>query len=207
MSYTPPPYPGIVDYSADPLLPPWYIPGWTNQNEMNVVAPVSPFVLTTLPTTLTRVNVTATYTDGIGNPMGGYMTFETSNDLLVTVTGVPNTYFTIMAGLVGDIPVQAITAWNQEGSGKIHLIYGQLDVVLLATDNSQVTPFATPVDQYSITGEQPIVPTSWVYHVKEYWLGGRMYDITVPSATSPVDINNLIVPGTTYLNVEWDRGI
>lgn len=201
------PYPGVVDYSPDPLLPPWYIPGWTNQNEANVLAPKAPFVITLLPTTVTKSEVTASFTDGIGNPQGGYLTFELSNDLLVTVTGSPNQYFTIFKGLCGDVPAGSVTAANQAGSGKIHLIFGTLDVVLIATDNTQITPFPTPVDKYAITGEQPIPVTSWVYHVKEYWLGGRMYDITVPTNTSSVDINTLIVPGTTYLNVEWDRGI
>lgn len=204
----PPLFPGVVDYSADPLLPPWYIPGWTNQNEANVLAPTAPFVLSTLPTTLTYIEVTGTWSDAAGNPQGGYLTFELSNNLLVTVTGSPNQYFTIPASLTGNLASgTSVTAGNQQGSGKIHLIYGNLDVSLLATDNSQVTPVATPVDQYAITGELPITPVGWVYHVKEYWLGGRKYDITVPSATTPVDINNLIVPGTTYLNVEWDRGI
>jgi hypothetical protein len=204
-----PPYPGIVDYSDDPILPPWYVPGWTNQNEANVLAPTSPFQLTALPTTLTQINVTGNFADGSGNAKGGYFTFEVSNELLVTVSGSPNTFYTIPAGLVGTIPsnvVGDVTAWNQQGSGKVHLIYGQLSVVLYATDNAQITAQPTPVDQYAITGEQPIPVTSWVYHVKEYWMGGRNYDITVPSTTTPVDINTLIVPGTIYLNTDWDRG-
>lgn len=206
MSNQPVPYPGIVDYSDNPVLPPWYIPGWTNQNENNVVAPTSPFQLTALPSTLVRVNVTGTWTDGVGNPLGGYMTFEQSCDLLVTVTGSPNQYFTIPARLVGDIPIPNTIAWNMEGSGKINLIYGQLDVVLLATDNTQITPLPVMVDKYSVAGDVSTTPASWVYHVKEYWLGGRMYDITVPGATSPIDINSLIVSGTEYLNDEWNRG-
>jgi hypothetical protein len=210
MSNLIPPYPGVVDYSGDPLLPPWYIPGWTNQNEANVLAPTSPFVLSALPTTLTQINVTGNWADGSGNAQGGYLTFEVSTDLLVTVTGSPNSYYTIPAGLVGTIPsnvVGDVTAWNQQGSGKVHLIYGQLTVILYATDNAQITPVAIPVDQYAITGETPIAVTSWVYHVKEYWYNGRNYDISVPSGTTPVDINNLIVPGTTYLNTDWNRGI
>jgi hypothetical protein len=206
---TPNEYPGIVDYSDLPLLPPWYIPGWTSQNEANVLAPTSPFVIASLPSTLTLINVTANYADGSGNAQGGYMTFQVSNDLLVIVAGSPPTYYTIMAGLVGTIPSAAtgdVTAWNQQGSGKVHLIYGQLTVDLYATDNSQITPIATPVDQYAITGEQPIPVNSWVYHVREYWMGGRMYDIQVPSTNSPVDINTLIVSNTIYLNDEWNRG-
>lgn len=207
MSKLIPPYPGVVDYSGDPLLPPWYIPGWTNQNEANVLAPTSPFILSALPTSLTQINVTGMWADGSGNAQGGYLTFELSNDILVTVDGVN---WTIPAGLVGTIPstvVGDVTAWNQQGSGKVHLIYGQLTVILYATDNVDMTAVPTPVDEYSITGEQPIPVASWVYHVKEYWYNGRNYDITVPSGTTPVDINNLIVPGTTYLNTDWNRGI
>jgi hypothetical protein len=150
--------------------------------------------------------VTGTWTDGIGNALGGYMTFEQSCDLLVTIDGSPNQYFTIPARLVGDIPIPNTVAWNMEGSGKINLIYGQLDVVLLATDNELITPLPIMVDEYSIANDQSTTPVSWVYHVREYWLGGRMYDIVVPGATSPVDINALIVSGTEYLNTEWDRG-
>lgn len=200
-----PPYPGIVDYSDDPVLPPWYIPGWTSQNENNQVAPQSPFQLTALPTTLVRVEVTATFSDGIGNPLGGYLTFEQSDDLLVTVPGTPPTLFTIPKRLVGDIPTTNTTAWNQEGSGKIHLIYGQLDVILLATDNTQITTLPNVVDQYSVAGDVQTSDATWKYHVKEYWLGGRMYDISVPGGVTPVDINSLIT-GTIYLNDEWDRG-
>jgi hypothetical protein len=206
MSYEPPPYPGVVDYSDDPILPPWYIPGWTSQNEDNVVAPQSPFQLTSLPSTLTRVEVTGTWDDGVGNPLGGYMTFEQSCDLLVTIAGSTPTYYTIPARLVGDIPIPNTIAWNMEGSGKINLIYGQLDVVLLATDNTQISPLPIAVDEYSAAGDISTTPASWVYHVREYWLGGRMYDITVPGATSPTDINNLIVAGTIYLNDEAQRG-
>jgi hypothetical protein len=205
-----PPYPGVVDYSDDPILPPWYVPGWTSQNEANVVAPVSPFILTALPTSLTQINVTGNWADGSGNALGGYLTFEVSNDLLVTDVVNSNTYYyTIPAGLVGDIPANIVgdlTAWNQQGSGKIHLIYGQLSVILYATDNEQMVPQPTPVDEYAITGEQPIPVASWVYHVKEYWKGGRNYDIIVPSENTPVDINTLIVPGTVYLNTDWARG-
>jgi len=199
--YENPPYPGIVDYSDDPLLPPWYIPGWTAQDKINIQAPQTPFQWTELPQTLTRVEVTGNYCDGTGNPLGGYLTFEQSDDLLISdPTQTPTTYFRVPKREVGDIPISQTIAWNEEGSGKIYLIHGQLDVVLLATDNANVT-INDP-----LTSSNPSEPISWVYHVREYLMRGLKYDIAVPSTTSPVDINSLIVAGTVEKNNDWNRG-
>lgn len=192
--YEPVPYPGVVDYSDLPLLPPWYIPGWTNQNEDNYAAPQSPLQWTMLPLSLTRVEIIGNYSDSVGNPMGGYLTFEQSHDLLVTdESQTPPAVFRVPKRMVGDIPAQNTIAWNEEGSGKIYLVHGHLDVILLANDNNNVMV-------------QNSKDALWVYHVKEYFMRGMEYDIFVPSGSSPVDINTLVIDGTMHPNHDWNRG-
>ena len=50
-----------------------------------------------------------------------------------------------------------------------------------------------------------VAPTSWVYHVKEYFQNGMEYDIApvIAQASSNVDINSLIIPSTYAQNAEW----
>jgi hypothetical protein len=193
--------PGGVDDDLNPVWNPWYIPGWTSQNEKNLAAPPPLPGATSAPGWLVRVNVVHNYVDGIGNPLGGYLTFEQSEDLLITdTTQTPTTYYTQPKRMVGDIPLASTLSWNEEGSGKIHLWYGVLTVILLATDNTGITILSASSDTSP--------PTTWNYHVREYWYRGWAYDIAVPSAdasTTP-DLYELIVPGTMKRNHDWNRG-
>ena len=95
-----------------------------------------------------------------------------------------------------------ILAYNWEGSGRIYIQWGMLNVMLLATD----TPGVTIQQPYYETQEPGYVaPVSWVYHVKEYFMGGMQYDIApvLSQATTGADINSLIVPSTYAPNHEW----
>ena len=207
-----PSYGGAVDYSDNPILPPWYVPGWTAQVEnsqlFSLPAPPTQITFSNLPSTLPYVNVTGTYSDGMGNNLGGYLTFEQQYDLLLTntVNGVTST-FRLPKRLVGVIPNQNqnFMAWNFEGSGRVYLIYGMLNVNLLATDTPNTT-IQIPYWQTQVPGF--VQPTSWVYHVKEYFSHGMKYDISVPMAdvAASVDINSLIIPNTYEPNDDWNRG-
>lgn len=195
-----PGYSGNIDDSDLPIIPWWYISGITAQNVSTFELP-APKRLTTnqLPSTLTYVNVTGNYDDGSGNWMGGYLTFEQSDDLLLLNGG---TYYRIPKRLVGQVPVPNILAFNWEGSGRIYIQFGSLNVMLLATDTAGVT-----IQQpYYVTQEPGFVaPVSWVYHVKEYFYRGMQYDIApvIAQATTPVDINSLIIPNTFTTNNDW----
>lgn len=200
-----PTYPGIVDYSDNPILPPWFIPGWTSQNEgtTNLPAPLQSTVRSQLPTWLTYVMVTFASDDGNGASLGGYFEFEQSHDLLVTDdTVTPTAFFRVPKRLVGEPPTLSMgntLAYNQYGSGKLYLQFGYLQVMLLANDNPDITIFSND--------DNTNPPVSWNYHVREFFKGGKKYDIVVPSAaTSPVDIHQLMVPGTVKNNYDWDRG-
>lgn len=189
-----------IDYSDDKILPPWYVRGWTAQDvnspEFSLPAPANPLnAFGALPANLSYAEVTGTYSDSNNNQLGGYLTFEQSNDLVVTVDG--KTY-RVPKRLVGDIPVANLLAWNAEGSGKVYLQFGKLDVILLTNDNIDVTIMAESPEQTP--------PAQWVYHVKEYFLRGYEYDIFVPSSGTAQDINSLVLPGTQRLNPDWHRG-
>lgn len=201
-------FPGIVDDSDDPILPPWYISGWTAQGQQNIAAPSTPFPQSALPSNLTFCEIIGNYNDGNGNQMGGYLTFEQSDDLLIQDPS--GKYFRVPKRMVGNIPVNNMMAWNAEGSGKVYLQFGQLDVILMATDQPNASS-VTILQYYYQTQEAGFVqPTTWVYHVKEYLgIGSRRFDISVPSANSgtAVDINTLIIPTTIEPNHDWNRGI
>lgn len=203
---------GTVDYSDDPLLPPWYIPGWSSQLQNNpsfaLPAPKNPFFnFSNLPTDLNFVEVIGNYMDSMGNNLGGFLTFEQSENLLYGPDPITGLMYRMPKRLVGIIPNknQNFIAWNAEGSGKTYLIFGMLDVLLMATD----TPNIQILESYNETQETGFVaPTSWVYHVKEYFYGGMRYDISVPTAddTATTDINSLIIPSTYQKNHDWNRG-
>jgi hypothetical protein len=178
------------DYSNQPLLPAWYIFGWTNQNDAYLPAPTSPFAVTAFPSDQKFVEVVGNYFDGAANPYSGYFTFEQSDNFTIHES---TTYWRVPKGLVGIIPQGDFWAYNYENSGKIYLVQGGLDVILAATDNPNLTTDS------GIT---------LVYHVKEYFYGGQNYDIAVPGAdsASQVDIHSLIVPGTAEPNKMWNRG-
>lgn len=197
-----PGYSGNIDDSDLPLLPWWYISGITAQNvsTFTLPAPANTAVINQLPANLTYVSVTGNYNDGAGNWLGGYVTFEQSNDLLLLDNG---TYYRIPARLTGTIPIANTLGFNWDGSGRVYLQFGQLAVNLLATDTAGVTiqvPFAnTQAPGY-------VAQTSWVYHVKEYFQNGYEYDIApviAQASTTGVDINSLIIPSTYAPNAEW----
>lgn len=202
--------PGVVDYSDDPILPAWYVPGFTVQNmESTTYSPAAPpnyGIGSSLPSDIVYCNVTGSYNDGNGNALGGYLTFEQSNDLIITDTTGQN--YRVPARLVGNFPIGNMYAWNAEGSGKCYLQYGMLSVVLMANDQPNVTSVSILEPYYKTQEFGWVAPTSWVYHVKEYFLDGMQYDITVPSAdaSSPVDINSLLIASTYEPNHDWNRG-
>jgi hypothetical protein len=197
-------YIGNIDDSADPVLPAWYVSGWNAQqiSQYSLPAPAQSTVYSQLPTDLTYVPVTGNYDDGSGNWLGGYLTFEQSDDLLYGPDPSTGQYYRIPKRLVGQVPVPNILAFNWEGSGRIYIQFGSLNVMLLATDTPHVV-----VQQYTYQTQEPgwVQPVSWVYHVKEYFMRGAQYDIApvMAQATTGVDINSLIVPGTYAPNDEW----
>jgi hypothetical protein len=196
-------YSGNIDDSDLPLLPWWYISGITAQNVNTATLP-APNQLTQneLPADLTYVTVTGNYTDGGGNWLGGYVTFEQSNDLLYGPDPTTGLYYRIPARLTGNVPIANTLGFNWDGSGRVYIQFGTLTVNLLATDTTPIViqePYAnTQVPGY-------VAPTSWVYHVKEYFQNGMEYDIApvIAQASTGADINSLIIPSTYACNAEW----
>ena len=178
-----------VDYSNQPLVPAWYTLGLTSQNPDYQVAPQSGLFANGLPADQLYVQVKANYFDGNGNPLAGYLTFEQSDSVTVSENG---TFWRLPQRFTGDVPSGDWWGYNNLGSGRIYIYYGLLNLYLMATDNpNSLTDSGNPL----------------VYHVREYFQYGRMYDITVPGASaSPVDINSLIVPGTVLQNQDWNTG-
>lgn len=204
--------PGVVDYSDDPILPAWYVPGWTVQNmetnQFSIPAPTNILdSFGSLPSSdLTYVIVSGTIADGNNSQIGGYYTFEQSNDLLLTDTAGKN--YRVPARLVGNIPIGNTLAWNAEGSGRVYIQFGQLNVVLLANDQPNLANVQILEPNYKTSQDNYVTPATWVYHVREYFMGGMRYDISVPSvlAPGPVDIYDLIIPDTFEPNHDWNRG-
>jgi hypothetical protein len=166
-----------IDNFGQPLLDAWWTPGWNAQNKDYIQVPPSQFAPQGFPQDLNYVTVIGNYFDTSSDPLSGYLTFWPSSALTYqsgsAYTYIPQRYSGINQTLLG---------LNQMGDGKIYLWYGQLNVTLLATDNSFMTP------------------ASFTYHVKEHYLGGQQYDITVPSAdvSSYPDIHSLIIPGSVF---------
>lgn len=161
-----------IDYQHQPLYDAWWTPGWTAQNDSYIDVSANIFEDPGFPGNLTYVFVTANLFDSDGDPVSGFYTFFPSSSVTITEGGVTTI---LPQRLVGYN--ETLLGLNQFGSGKIYLWHGQLMVRLLATDNSNMNP------------------ASFTYHVKEHFLGGQEYDISVPSAnTGPVDIHSLIIP-------------
>ena len=201
-----PGYVGNIDDSDLPVLPAWYVSGWNAQQiqQYSLPAPSRLATYNQLPADLTYVNVTGNYDDGSGNWLGGFLTFEQSADLLYGPDPGTGQYYRIPHRLVGQVPVPNILAFNWEGSGRIYIQFGTLNVMLLATDTTPIT-----VQQYYYQTQEPgwVQPVSWVYHVKEYFMNGAQYDIapTIAMATTGVDINSLVISGTYAPNHEWSN--
>jgi hypothetical protein len=167
-------YPYIQQQTTgEPLANPWYTPGWTSQDPDYQVVPENEFTIPGFPAGAVYVTVTANQFDTDGDPIAGYYTFWPSSSLTFTVDGVTTSMPQRRAGMnLWDV---AGAYW---GTGKMYLRNGNLLVNLLATDNAGVN----------------MVPSAFTYHVKEHFLRGQEYDITVPSASeSPVDIHDLII--------------
>jgi hypothetical protein len=171
---------------TDRLVQPWYIPGWEAQNipQDTVVAPSPNFSGVNFPTNLAFVNVTANYVDTNSSGIGGFLTFMMSDNITVLDGGQ---YYRLPKRFTGTMNQRLSFAYNNWGNGPVYLYTGRLDCVLFATD--QTTSGST----ITTDGGGP-----FFYWVTEHFLGGRQYQITVPSsdATAPVDINSLIVTGT-----------
>jgi hypothetical protein len=179
---------GGPDYSSQPLLPAWYTIGWTSQDPDYVVAPLNPYTELPFPTDQVFVTVTAMYFDGNGNALGGYLEFQQSDDMTITEGGVS---YRVPARNTGLVPPGAWYGYSYRGSSRLYLFQGQLNVNLMATNNPNVV---------TDTGN------ALVYHVKEYFFGGRNFDITVPMTDTTADISTLIVAGTITPNLEWNLG-
>jgi hypothetical protein len=170
-----------TDTFDQPLRDAWWTPGWTAQNPSYIPAGANAFAPQGFPPGLVYVNVMGNYFDLDANPLSGYLTFFPSSPVTISVNGgttfLPQRY----AGLN-----QNVLGLNQFGDGKNYLWYGQLNVKLLATDNSGMTP------------------ASFQYHVVEHFWEGSQYDIIVPSAdastTTGTDIHSLIIPGSIQPN-------
>lgn len=181
-------FPDIAQQTkGEPLANPWYTPGWTSQNPAYQVIPPNVFSIAGFPSGASYVTVTGNFFDDDGNPIAGYLTFYPSSSLILTSSSVTTV---VPQRFVGQ------NLWDMPGaywgSGKIYLRNGNLLVNLLATDNSAVN----------------MVPENFSYEVTENWLGGRTYNIVVPStSSSPIDINSLIVPGSQLTESPEDTTI
>lgn len=177
------------DYSDGPLLPPYYVRGWTSQHEVNIPNPSSAQGFdTTFPASVVDVMVQQNYFDGDQNPLGGFLTFMPSSAFTVTASD-SNPSIRVPRRLCGTETWPGVDAgvspwaFSMEGSGRIYIWKGILLVMLFASDNEQVvTDDGKPLS----------------YHVVEHFQGGRQFDILVPKAdvsTYP-SLYDLVVPGS-----------
>lgn len=171
-----------------PLVSPWFIPGWTNINAnepqyeipANEGNPLNPF----FPTNLSFVNITGNFFDPNSSGIGGFFTLMMSTGITVDDNGA---YFRMPPRLTGVMQNRLAFSYNNWGNGILYMINGHLDIEVFATD--QTVGGETIVTDNG----QPLF-----YFVTEHFMGGRTYHIEVPSSSSPgpVDIESLIVAGT-----------
>lgn len=186
----------------DDLVMPWWIPGWTSQNGTNsqydpstgteigpnpdyvVVADKGQFVGAAFPKNLNFLRITGTFVDPNSSGIPGFITVFMSDNITVEDGG---NYYRLPQRLTGTMNFPPYLAYNNWGSGMLYLGFGRLDITVFCTDQT--------VSGSTITtdGGQP-----FTYWVVEHFMGGRQYQITAPSASSPgpVDINSLIVSGS-----------
>lgn len=170
--------------ASDDLVAPWWVPGWTSQNPININAGSGSILGPGFPTNLNFCQVTGEYFDTNSSGIAGFLTVQMSDN--ITVVDGDNT-FRLPQRLTGTMNQPMPFAYNNWGSGKLYVQLGHLNIELFCTD--QTTSGST------ITTDSG---NDFFYFVTEHFLGGRTYHIKVPSASSPgpVDINSLIVAGT-----------
>ena len=188
---TPSPSYNGTDTSDQPLVSPWFIPGWSAQNiEQDTIEavgsigsgsnPGGQFYPQPLPSFLQYVQVNAPYFDMDGNPLPGFVTFLMSDSITLVNNGFT---YRLPGRYVGSDNTLTPGGLNNWGSGRIYIRRGLMSATVFATDNSTlVTDSGNPL----------------TYHVTEHFLGGQQYDISVPAATvSPADLRSLMVSGPT----------
>lgn len=191
-----------TDTWDQPLVDAWFVPGWTAQDGTNnqydpatgkEIGPDGQYVVkagTTnilgprFPTNLSFVTVTGNYFDPNSSGIGGFLTLYMSDN--ITVVDGTNT-FRLPQRLTGVMNQGVAFAFNNWGNGVLYLRGGHLDIEVFATDQT--------ADGVTITTDSGNPLT---YYVTEHFLGGRTYQISVPTADAPgpVDINSLIVAGS-----------
>jgi hypothetical protein len=172
-------------YNADdPLRAPWWIPGWTAQDKISIPANNTSFTGPGFPTNLAFVNITGNYFDTNSSPLAGYVTVMMSDN--ITVVDGSNT-FRLPQRYTGSMNQPISFAFNNYGNQRLYLSFGQLNIVVFATDQT--------ASGSTVTTDSG---NSFFYFVTEHFIGGRTFHIQVPStdAGTAVDINSLIVPGT-----------
>jgi hypothetical protein len=130
------------------------------------------------------VNITGNYFDTNSSPLGGYITIMMSDNITVLDGGK---YYRLPKRYTGSMNQPLAFAYNNWGSQRLYMRFGQLNIQVFATD--QTASGSTVMTDSGNT---------FFYWVTEHWLGGRRFQITVPSASAPgpVDINSLVVPGS-----------
>jgi len=168
----------------DRLVAPWWIPDWTAQDKISIPVGNNLVVGPGFPTNLSFVNVTGNYFDTNSSPLGGFMTVMMSDNITVLDNGV---YYRLPKRYTGTMNQPLAFSYNNWGSERLYLRLGGLNIELFATD--QTASGSTVATDSGST---------FFYWVTEHWLGGRRYQIIVPSSASPgpADINSLIVPGS-----------
>lgn len=176
-------------YNADDdLVAPWWIPGWTAQNRTQAQFEITPGSGNVLgpgfPTNLAFVKITGAYFDGNSSGIPGFLTIMMSDS--ITVVDGSNS-FRMPQRLTGTMNQALPFAYNNWGNGQLFLRLGRLAIEVFATDQT--------ASGSTITTDSGSPLTYWV---TEHMLGGRTFQISVPSsdAPGPVDINSLIVAGS-----------
>lgn len=168
-------YPPTTIDETGPIIPPWYVRGWTAQQGPYLPVPSNPYSASFFPTAETFTVLNQPYFDGDGNPLGGYLTFWPSSGFTLTDPNNTNKTWVVPQRLLGTITWPGVDvgispwAFSQEGSGHIFIYFGLCVVRLFNTDNPNLTT----------DNGLPLT-----YHVCEHFQGGRQYDITVPAATA-----------------------
>lgn len=172
-------------YNADDdLVAPWWVPGWTAQDKISIAAGSGNVLGPGFPTNLAFVNVTGQYFDGNSSGIPGFLTVAMSDG--ITVVDGSNS-FRMPQRLTGTMNEALPFAYNNYGNGILYLRLGRLNIEVFATDQTASGSTITTDSGGSLT-----------YWVTEHMLGGRTFQISVPSSSAPgpVDINSLIVPGS-----------